>query len=45
MKIMTMPLIVLFITAISSALFAGEGKPQDGGDEPDCEYLPVIYSL
>ena len=45
MKIMTMPLIVLFFTAISSALFAGEGKPQGSGDEPDCEYLPVIGSL
>mgnify|MGYP001815152782 CR=1 FL=1 len=45
MKIVTMPLIALFITALSSALFAGEGKPQGGGDEPDCEYLPGIYSL
>ena len=45
MKIMTMPLIALFITALSSRLYAGEGKSQGGGDEPDCEYLPVIYSL
>ena len=45
MKIMTMPLIALFITALSGTLYAGEGKSQGGGDEPDCEYLPVIYSL
>ena len=45
MKTTSMYVMVLFLTALSNTLYAGEGKSQGGGDKPDCESIPVIVSL
>ena len=48
MKIIRLSMVLLFITASSNALFAGqsvEGGDQGGNDEPDCDYALVINTL
>jgi len=45
MRITSMYVMVLFLTALSNTLYAGEGKSQGGGAEPECELIPVIVSL
>jgi hypothetical protein len=48
MKIIRLFMVLLFITASSSALYAGqsaEGGTQGGNEEPDCDYALVVNTL
>jgi hypothetical protein len=48
MKIIRLSMVLLFITASSNALYAGEsaeGGSQGGNDEPDCDHALVINTL
>jgi len=48
MKTIRLSMVLLFITASSSALYAGQsadGGGQGGNDEPDCDFALVINTL